>query len=66
LTPILGFVLGVLAIIFGAVAMNQIKSRGQQGRGLALTGLILGIVVAAWAIIAAIFLGGALLFNMDG
>lgn len=61
LTGIIAVVFGVLAIIFGAIAMKQIKDRGQAGRGLALTGLILGIVVAAWGVIAIIVLGGIML-----
>src|SRR5690606_35814375 len=38
LTP-LGFIPGVLAIIFGIVALVQIQERWQKGRGLAIGGL---------------------------
>jgi hypothetical protein len=34
----------ILAVIFGAVALKQMKARGQSGRGMATAGLILGIV----------------------
>ena len=37
----------VLAIIFGAIALKQIQRRGQSGRGMAIAGLVLGIVGAA-------------------
>src|SRR5690606_41022463 len=37
LTP-LGFIPGVLAIIFGIVALVQIQERWQKGRGLAIGG----------------------------
>jgi Domain of unknown function (DUF4190) len=34
----------VLAIVFGFVALNQIKRSGQGGRGLAIAGVVLGII----------------------
>lgn len=37
-------VTGILAIIFGAIAINQTGKTGQNGRGLAIAGLVLGIV----------------------
>jgi hypothetical protein len=32
----------VLALIFGYVALNQIKERNQSGRGMAIAGVVLG------------------------
>ena len=63
LCPIVG---GVLAVIFGHVARNQIKQSGEAGGGMAIAGLVLGyanIGVALLGIIAWIFLfvGGAIL-----
>jgi hypothetical protein len=43
--------LSILAIIFGAIGLNQTRQRNQGGRGLAMAGLILGIVGAAGALI---------------
>jgi uncharacterized membrane protein len=34
----------ILALVFGYVALGQIKHRGQQGRGMALAGVVLGWV----------------------
>ena len=34
----------VLAIVFGFVALSQIKRSGQGGRGLAIAGIVLGII----------------------
>ena len=34
----------ILAVIFGFVAMGQIKQRNQGGRGMATAGLILGFI----------------------
>ena len=44
----------ILAIIFGVVAKNQIDQSGgmQQGRGLAIAGIVLGIVTLGIFIIA--------------
>ena len=35
-----------LAISFGRLAISQIRDRGQQGNGLAIAGLTLGLVEA--------------------
>ena len=50
--PLLG---AILAIIFGHIARNQIKTSGEQGNGLALAGLILGYAHIAVSIIGIIF-----------
>jgi len=48
----LGFITGLLALIFGAVAMNAIsKNPGLKGRGLAVAGFIIGIIdVVGWLV----------------
>jgi hypothetical protein len=43
LAPV-GIVLGVLAVLFGAMAMGRTKEGGQGGRGMAIAGLVTGIV----------------------
>jgi hypothetical protein len=56
------------AIVTGHMALSQIKKRGDEGRGMALTGLILGYVVVALTIIGIILLVvlfGALASNPD-
>ncbi|KAB1647678.1 DUF4190 domain-containing protein [Pseudoclavibacter sp. CFCC 14310] len=40
LSLIFAFVFNVLGVVFGHIALNQIKTRGEGGRGLALAGLI--------------------------
>ncbi len=50
----------LLAVIFGHVAMDQIARSGgtQKGRGLAITGLVLGwILLVPVAILSFIWLG---------
>jgi len=34
----------ILAVVFGHVALSQIRQRGQGGRGMAIAGLVLGYV----------------------
>jgi hypothetical protein len=56
------------AIVTGHMALSQIKKRGEEGRGMALTGLILGYVVVALTIIGIILLVvlfGAIASNPD-
>ncbi|MBA7609423.1 hypothetical protein ES703_16614 [subsurface metagenome] len=55
LAPLLGFILGIIAIVFGAVAIRQIrKDPNLGGRGMAIAGLVCGIVgVAGWVIFIA-------------
>lgn len=45
----------ILGIIFGFIALNQIKKTGQQGAGLAKAGIIIGIVTLAIGIIYGIW-----------
>jgi hypothetical protein len=35
---------GILGILFGFLALSQIRGTGQRGRGLALSGIILGFI----------------------
>ena len=41
---VLGFVISLGAVIFGHIALNQIKRTGEGGRGFAIAGLVLGYV----------------------
>lgn len=43
---ILAFLAPIAAIIFGHMSLSQIKRTGDAGRGMALTGLILGYIYA--------------------
>ncbi|WP_216851594.1 DUF4190 domain-containing protein [Herbiconiux sp. VKM Ac-2851] len=48
---VLGF--GLVPVITGHIALNQIKRTGEDGRGLTLAGLILGYVtLAGWLLVA--------------
>jgi hypothetical protein len=39
----------LVGVVLGIVSLNQIKQTGQQGRGMALAGIIVGgVVIAIW------------------
>jgi hypothetical protein len=42
-----GAVAAIAGIVLGIVALNQIKQSGDQGRGLAIAGIVIGGVVLA-------------------
>lgn len=57
---ILGIVVPIGGIICGPIALGQIKRTGEGGRGLALAGLIIGVVLTLLGII--IIIANVILF----
>ncbi|MGN6324387.1 DUF4190 domain-containing protein [Pseudolysinimonas sp.] len=56
------FIIPLAGLIISAIALNQIKTTGERGRGLALAGLILSIiyfVILIIVIIAAVVVGAS-------
>jgi hypothetical protein len=51
---ILGFLVPIGGIITGHIALGQIKKTGEAGRGLALTGTIVGYVLTVFYVLAII------------
>jgi hypothetical protein len=50
--PYIGFIIGIIAIIFASLSLKEIKRTQEQGRGMAIAGLVCGIVgTALYAII---------------
>lgn len=49
------FFISIVGIITGHIALSQIKKTGEQGRGLAIAGLIIGYIGLVVGIIVAIF-----------
>ncbi|MBI2632750.1 DUF4190 domain-containing protein [Candidatus Pacearchaeota archaeon] len=56
--PLVGVLLGVLAIIFGILALRQIKKEKLGGRGLSIAGIVLGVA----GILFTILLYGSLFY----
>jgi Domain of unknown function (DUF4190) len=52
-----GFIAAVLALSFGLGGLAQIRSRGEGGRGMAIAGIVLGILGLLGGIAWAILLG---------
>jgi hypothetical protein len=51
-------VTGVLGAIFGHVALAQIKRTSEEGRGMAIAGLVLSYVaIAGWLLVYVIYAG---------
>jgi len=61
-----GIVFAIAAIVTGFIARSQIKQSGgrQTGDGMALAGLILGIIVTALVILAGVCYGLVLIFGL--
>ncbi len=47
----------ILGIIFSALALKNIKEGKKKGKGLAIAGLVMGIVFTALALLALIVIG---------
>lgn len=54
-------VLAPLGIAFGHIALSQISRTGEEGRGLAIAGLIIGYILTAiavlWILLVVVFVG---------
>jgi Domain of unknown function (DUF4190) len=44
---LLGLIAGIPGIILGFIALNQIKTKGEGGRGMAIAGIVLGFIGVA-------------------
>lgn len=51
-----GIFTGIPAIILGSSARKEVDATGQQGRGMATAGLVLGIIACIWGVIYLILL----------
>lgn len=54
LAIVFAFVAAPLGIVFGAIGRSQIRKTGQQGKGLATAGLVLGIVFTLLVVAAVV------------
>lgn len=55
LSLVFAFVFTPLGIIFGAIGLNQIKKTGEEGKGLAIAGLITSSIFTLFWIIYIVF-----------
>jgi hypothetical protein len=64
-TILLGILLGILAIVFGAIGLTRVKT-GAPSKGMATAGIVLGIVSAVASITFVIVLIGSAAHDADG
>jgi hypothetical protein len=53
------FFISLLGVILGHIALNQIKTTGEGGRGLAIAGLVIGYASMALAVIIIVIMAAA-------
>ncbi len=67
ITPYIGLLFGIIAIIMSAISLKEIRNRYEGGRGLAIAGLVCGIIgtiiYALLILLLVIFIFAA--FNMN-
>lgn len=62
-----GFVAALLGLVLGVVALGQVRRSGEAGRGLALTGILLGGLGVLAGVVVAILIGvGSAHLRMHG
>ncbi|MGZ7441937.1 DUF4190 domain-containing protein [Paenibacillus sp. TH7-28] len=54
--PYIGFILGIVAIVFSTLAFKELKKTNEQGKGLTVAGLVCGIIGTALYGIILLFL----------
>ncbi|MGO4691394.1 DUF4190 domain-containing protein [Glaciibacter sp. 2TAF33] len=59
------FFISLVAIITGHIALGQIKKTGEQGRGLAIAGLVLGYVGFVGGLVVGIVIIALIASNPD-
>lgn len=65
--PYLGFIIGIIAIVFAKLANDEIKRTGDGGKGMATAGMVTGIIgtVLYGIIIIIVILGVVAFMNYD-
>lgn len=59
-TCYLGIILGIVGVILGIVALNQLKTKQQDGKGIAIAGIILGAVIPVlWILVLIVIAAGS-------
>ncbi|WP_152402741.1 DUF4190 domain-containing protein [Paenibacillus cellulositrophicus] len=62
----IGFILGILAIIFAALSFKELKRGYEQGKGMAIAGLVCGIIgVLLWGLILLFVVLAVAFFGSD-
>ncbi|MEK5237611.1 DUF4190 domain-containing protein [Paenibacillus sp. FSL L8-0470] len=63
-SPYIGILFGIIAIILSAISLKEIRTRYEEGRGLAIAGLVCGIVgTIIYTLLILLFLFALFAFN---
>lgn len=63
-SPYIGILFGIIAIILSAISLKEIRTRYEEGRGLAIAGLVCGIVgTIIYTILILLFILLVFVFN---
>jgi len=57
IVPLVGLVLGIIGLVLSRIATKEISKRNENGRGLAISGLIcnvIGIIIQTFAVLSII------------
>ncbi|MEN1988285.1 DUF4190 domain-containing protein [Paenibacillus hubeiensis] len=64
ITPYVGLLIGIAAIIFASLSLKEIQRNLEQGRGMAIAGLVCGIIgTLIYAILFVLLLLMVFLYN---
>ncbi|WP_410771801.1 DUF4190 domain-containing protein [Fontibacillus sp. BL9] len=65
--PYVGFLMGIVAIVFASLSFKELKRTGEQGRGLSIAGLVCGIIgTAIYGIILLLLILAVFIFASAG
>lgn len=57
--PVLDITLGIVAVVFGAVALHQARTQHRSGTGMAVAGLVTGILTVLAFIVLVVIASGS-------
>lgn len=59
----IGPIAAIVGVVLGIIALNQIKQSGENGRGMAIAGIIVGAVILVLSVIVIVFAGFWTIYN---
>lgn len=63
--PYIGLIIGIVGIVFSSLSLKEIKRTGEQGRGMAIAGMVTSIIGTVLYAIILFFIIIALVFYVD-
>lgn len=63
--PYIGFIIGIVGIVFSSLSLKEIRKTGEQGRGMAIAGMVCSIIGTVIYAIILFLLVIAFVFYVD-